>query len=71
MKKECESNFSTKTWHEVTEKKSMYSTTPSLTSALDGGAWLMRRLCRFTLWNDPVPILQEAGRAPELFYEFI
>ena len=42
----------------------MYSSTLSLTSALDGGGWLTPRLCHFTPGKDPVPIVQEGGWAP-------
>jgi hypothetical protein len=42
----------------------MYSSTLSLTSALDGGGWSTPRLGFFTPGNDPVPVLQEAGWAP-------
>ena len=42
----------------------MYSSTLSLTSALDGVWWLTPRLGRFTPRKDLVPIVQEAGRAP-------
>jgi hypothetical protein len=42
----------------------MYSSTLSLTSALDGGGWSTPRSGRFTPGNDPVPIVQEAGWAP-------
>ena len=42
----------------------MYSSTLSLTSALDGGGWPTPRPDRFTPGNDPVPIVQEAGWAP-------
>jgi hypothetical protein len=50
-----------KTGHEGPEGKSMYSSTLSLTSALDGGGWSTQRPGRFTPGNDPVPIVQEAG----------
>ena len=39
----------------------MYSSTLSLTSALDGGGWSTPRPGRFTPGNDPVPSVQEAG----------
>jgi hypothetical protein len=39
----------------------MYSSTLSLTSALDGGGWSTSRSGRFTPRNDPVSIVQEAG----------
>jgi len=41
----------------------MYSSTLSLTSALDGGGWSTPRLGRFTPGKDRVPIVQEAGWA--------
>jgi hypothetical protein len=36
-----------------------------LTSALEGGEWSASRLGRFTPGKDPVPVVQEAGWAPE------
>ena len=44
----------------------MYSSTLSLTSALDSGEWLTPRADRFTPGNDAVPIVQEAGWVPGL-----
>jgi len=41
----------------------MYSSTLSLTSALDGREQSTPRPRRFTPSKDPVPIVQEAGRA--------
>ena len=41
-----------------------YSSTLSLTSALDGGGWSTSRPGHFTPGKDPVPILQEAVWAP-------
>jgi hypothetical protein len=38
-----------------------YSSTLSLTSALDSGGWSTPRPGRSTPENDPVPIVQEAG----------
>jgi hypothetical protein len=35
-----------------------YGSTPSLTSAPDGGGWSTSRLGRFTPGKDPVPIVQ-------------
>ena len=49
------------TGHEGPEGGYRYSTTLSLTSALDGGGWSTPRPSRFTPGNDPVPIVQEAG----------
>jgi hypothetical protein len=43
----------------------MYSSTFSVTSALDGGGWSTPRPGRFTLGKDPAPIVQEAGWASE------
>jgi hypothetical protein len=43
-------------------KGQKYSSTPSLTSALDGGRWSTPRPGRFTPGNKP-PIVQEAGWA--------
>ena len=43
----------------------MYSSTLSLTSALDGGWWSTPLAGSFTPGKDPVPIVQEAGWAPE------
>ena len=42
----------------------MYSSTLSLTSALDRGGWSVSLPGRFTPGNDPVPIVQEAAWAP-------
>ena len=42
----------------------MYSSTLSLTSALDGGGWSTPRPGRFTSGKDPVLIVQESGWAP-------
>ena len=43
----------------------MYNSTISLTTALDRGGRSMPRSGRFTSVKDPVPIVQEAGWAPE------
>jgi hypothetical protein len=43
----------------------MYSSTLYLTSALDGGGWSAPHPGLFTPGKDTVPIVQEAGRAPE------
>ena len=40
-----------------------YISTLSLNSTLDGGEWLTPRPRSYTLGNDPVPIVQEAGWA--------
>jgi len=42
----------------------MYSSTLSLTSALDGDGLSTPHPCRFTPGKDPVPVVQEAGLAP-------
>jgi hypothetical protein len=42
----------------------MYSTTLSLTSALDGSGWSTPRLGRFAPGEDPLPVVQEAGQDP-------
>jgi hypothetical protein len=52
-----------RTGHEGSEGEQKYSSTVSLTSALDGGGWWTPRPGRFTPGNDPVPIVQEAGWA--------
>ena len=44
----------------------MYSSTLSLTSALDSGGWLTPGAGRFTSGNDAVPIVKVAGWAPGL-----
>jgi hypothetical protein len=43
----------------------MYSSTLSLTWALSVGGWSSPRPGRFTPRTDPVPIVYEAGWAPE------
>ena len=47
--------------HEGQEGEQIYSSTFPSTSALDGGGWSTPRPGRFTLWKDPVPIVQEDG----------
>ena len=42
----------------------MYSSTLSLTSALDEGGWSTPHLGHFTPGKDSVPIVQEAGWVP-------
>jgi len=49
------------TGHEGSEGEYRYSSTLSLTSALDGGWWSTLRPGRFTPEKDPVPIVQEVG----------
>jgi hypothetical protein len=39
----------------------VYSSTLFLTSTIDGGGWSTPLTSRLTLWNDPLPIVQEAG----------
>ena len=51
------------TGHEGPEVEQRYSSTLSLTSALDGSGSTPRP-GRFTPGKDPVPIVQEAGWAP-------
>ena len=45
-----------RTGHEGPEEEKMYSSTLSLTLALDGGGWSMSHPGRFTPRKDPVPI---------------
>jgi hypothetical protein len=45
-----------KTYLEGRKGEYRYNSTLCLTSALDGGGWLMPRLARFTPGNEPVPI---------------
>ena len=52
-----------RTGREGPEGEQMYSSTVSLTSALDGGGWSTPRPRYFTLGNDSVPIVQGAGWA--------
>ena len=46
-----------RTDHEVPDGEMMYSSTLSLTSALDEGWWSTSRPGRFTPGKDPVPIV--------------
>jgi hypothetical protein len=57
-----------RTGHEGPEGDQLYSSTLPSTSALDGGGWSAPRPGRFTLWKDPVPIVQEAGWTPVPFW---
>jgi hypothetical protein len=50
-----------RTGHEGPEGGYRYSSTLSLTSALDRGGWSTPRPGRFNHGNDRVPIVQEAG----------
>ena len=52
------------TGHEGPEVEYRYSSTLSLTSALDGGGWSRPLLGIFIPGKDPIPIAQEAGLAP-------
>jgi hypothetical protein len=52
-----------RTGHEGPERKKRYSSTLSLTSALDEGGWSTPRPGHFTPGKDPVPLVQEAGWA--------
>ena len=56
--------FALETGPEVPEEEQRYSSTLSLTSALDGGGWLTPPPGRFTPGNDPVPIVYEVRWAP-------
>jgi hypothetical protein len=47
----------TRAGHEGPEGEQRYSSTLSLTSALDGGGWSTPRIGRFTPGKDPVPIV--------------
>ena len=50
--------------HEGPKGEYRYSSTLSLTTALDGGRWSTPRPNSVTPGKDPVPIVQEAGWAP-------
>jgi hypothetical protein len=52
------------TGHEGPEVEYRYSSTLSLTSAIDGDGWSTPRPGRFIPGKDPVPIVQEAGWTP-------
>jgi hypothetical protein len=45
----------------------VYSSTPSLTSTLDGSGWSTPRPGRLTPGKDTVPIVQEAGWAQDRY----
>jgi hypothetical protein len=49
-----------------TQRVSRIINTLSLTSAVDGGEWSTPRPGRLTPGKYPVPIVQEAGRAPKI-----
>ena len=55
-----------RTGYEGPEGEERYSSTLSLTSALDWGGWSTPRPGRFTTGKDPIPIVLEVGWAPEL-----
>jgi hypothetical protein len=55
-RKKVKSKVYPKTGHEVPEEYQRYSSTLSLTSALDDGGWLTPRLGRFASGKYPVPI---------------
>ena len=55
------------TGHECPEVEYRYSSTVSLTSALDGFGWSTPRPSLLTPGKDPVPIVWEAGWAPGPF----
>jgi len=58
-----------RTRHIGPEGEQRYSSTLSLTSALDAGGWSTPRPSRFTpREREPVPIVQEAGWAPGLVW---
>ena len=59
-------NLQTRTGHEGPEGELRYSSTLSLTSALELGGWLTPHPGRFTPGKDPLPIVQEAGWASGL-----
>jgi hypothetical protein len=54
-----------RTGHEGPDGKQRYSSTLSLSSALDGGWWLLHAPALFSQETEPVPIVQEAGLVPE------
>jgi len=56
--------FHSRTGHEGPDGEETYSSTLSLTSALDRGGWSTPRPGRFTPGKDPVPIVWEAGWVP-------
>jgi len=53
-------NFHIRTGHEIPEGEKMYSSTLSLTSVIDGGAWAEPRPGRFTSGKDTVPLIKNA-----------
>ena len=61
---ECNGNVHPRTDHKGPEMEQRYSSTLSLTSALDSVGWSKLRPVAFTPGEEPVPIVQEAGWAP-------
>jgi hypothetical protein len=59
----CKGKVHPRTGHDGPERENRYSSTLSLTSALDGGGWSTPRPGRFTPGNVSVPVVQEAGWA--------
>ena len=57
-----------RTGHECPEGEQRYSSTLPSASALDGGGRSTPRPGHFTPEKDPVPIVEEAGWAPELVW---
>jgi hypothetical protein len=57
-------NVHPETGHEGPEGGQSYSSTISLTSALDGVGWSTPCSGGYTPGKDPVPVVQEAGWAP-------
>jgi hypothetical protein len=53
----CSSKFHRMLCHTGTDRVQNYSSTLSLTSALDGGGWLLTRRGRFTPGNETVSII--------------
>jgi hypothetical protein len=64
----CKGKGHPTTGHEGPEREWRYSSTLTLTSALDGDGWSTPRSGRFTPGKDPVPIVQEAGWTPGLVW---
>ena len=62
-KRRDKSKVHPRTDHECPEWELGYSSTISLTPALDGGGWSTPRPGRFTPGKDPAPIVLEAGWA--------
>jgi len=58
-----ESKTHPRTGHEGPGGEKIYSSTLPLTSTLDGSGWSTSSPGRATPWKDPVPIVEEDGRA--------